>query len=172
MKEACAYQWKCCHLEGRQVAFWQDDCHCSELAVEHESDFRAPTWPNTMGIGYTGMFLQKISKAVLAHHLQKGTGLAEFIPAKSAIVIDGMSLVQKVGQNYGTFGERAAVIHSMVFKEGSHSSRIDIVFSTYRDMSIKNVERNLRGDDQGLQRQNLSEKQWKKFCGNPTIKTA
>ena len=38
-----AYQWKCSHLEGRHVHFWQDDCHCSELAVEHESDFRAPT---------------------------------------------------------------------------------------------------------------------------------
>ena len=41
-KEAFAYQWKCCHLEGRQVAFWQDYCHCSEQAVEHEFDFRAP----------------------------------------------------------------------------------------------------------------------------------
>ena len=41
-EKACAYQWKCSHLEGRQVAFWQDDCHCSELAVEHDSDFRAP----------------------------------------------------------------------------------------------------------------------------------
>ena len=55
----------------------------------------------------------------------------------------------------------------MVLKEGSHSSRIDIVFDTYSDMSIKNVERTLRGDDQGLQLQHISEtelvKQWKKF---------
>ena len=68
-----------------------------------------------------------------------------------------MSLVKKVGQNDGTFGEIAAVIHSMVFKEGSHSSRIDIVFDTYRNMSINNVERTLRVDDQGLQLQNISE---------------
>ena len=87
-------------------------------------------------------------------------------------MIDGMSLVQKVGQNEGTIGEIAAAIHYMVFKEGSHSSRNDIVFGTYRDMPIKNVERNLRGDDQGLQLQNISEQQWKKFCGNPTIKPA
>ena len=55
----------------------------------------------------------------------------------------------------------------MLFKEGSHSSRIDIVFDTYRDMSIKDVEQTLRGDDQGIQLQNISEtqlaKQWKKF---------
>ena len=107
-----------------------------------------------MGIGYTGCFPRKISKAVLAHNLQKGAALAEYIPDKSAIVIDGMSLVQNVGQNDGTF-EIAAVVQSMVFKEGTHSSRIDIVFDTYRDMSIKNVERTLRGDDQCLQLQNI-----------------
>ena len=76
-----------------------------------------------------------------------------------------MSLVQKVGQNDGTFEEIAAVIHPMVFKEGAHSSRIDIMFDTY--MSIKNVEQTLRGDDQDLQLQNISKtqlvKQWKKF---------
>ena len=48
-------------------------------------------------------------------------------------MIDGMSVVQKVGQNHGTFGEIVAVIHSMVLKVGSYSSRIDIVFDTYRE---------------------------------------
>ena len=38
-------------------------------------------------------FPGKISEAVLAHHLQKGAGLAEYFPDKSAIAIDGMSLV-------------------------------------------------------------------------------
>ena len=73
------------------------------------------------------------SKAVLAHHSQKGAALAQCIPDKSATVIDGMSLVQKVGQNHGTFGEIVAVIHSMVLKVGSYSSRIDIVFDTYSE---------------------------------------
>ncbi len=49
-------------------------------------------------------FPRKTSKAVPAHHLQKGVALAECIPDKSATVMDGMSLVQKVGQNRGTFG--------------------------------------------------------------------
>ena len=69
-------------------------------------------------------------------------------------MIDGMSLVQKVGHNDGTFGGIAAVIHSMVLKEGSHSLRFDIVFDTRRDTLMKHVERTLRGDDQGLQMQN------------------
>ena len=112
-------------------------------------------------------FPRKISEAELAHHLQKGAALAEYFPDKSAIVIDGISLVQTVGQNDGKFGDIAAVVLSMVLKEGTHSSRIDIVFDTYRDMSIKNVERTLQLDDRGLQLQNISEtqlvKQWKKF---------
>ena len=37
------------------------------------------------------------------------------------------------------------------------------VFDIYRDMSIKNVERTLQDDDQGLQLQNISEKQRKKL---------
>ena len=102
--------------------------------------FVHPFSPIPWALATPECFPQKISKSVLAHHLQKGAGLAEYIPDKSAIVIDGMSLVQKIGQNDRTCGEIAAVIHSMVFKEGAHSSRIDIVFGTYRDMSIKNVE--------------------------------
>ena len=66
--------------------------------------------------------------------------------------------MQKVGENHGTFGEIAAVINFKVLKEGSHSSRIDIVFDTYRDTSIKNVERTLRGNS------------GRSCCGNPTIK--
>ena len=58
-----------------------------------------------MGIGDAGKFPQKKnSKAVIAHHLQKGIALAECIRDKSVTVIGGMSLVQKVGQNHGTFG--------------------------------------------------------------------
>ena len=72
-----------------------------------------------MGIGYTECVPKKPSKVVPAPHLHKVEALAECIPDKSAIVVDGMSLVQKVGQNDNTFGEIADVIHSMVFKEGS-----------------------------------------------------
>ena len=49
-------------------------------------------------------FPRKTSKAVLAHHLQKGVALAKCIPDKYVTVIGGLSLVQKVGQNHGTFG--------------------------------------------------------------------
>ena len=105
--------------------------------------FVHPLGPILGALAIPECFPRKISEAVLAHHLQKGAALAEYFPDKSAIVIDGMSLVHNVGQNGGKFGDIAAVVLSMVLKEGTHRSRIDIVFDTYRDMSIKNVERTL-----------------------------
>ena len=150
-------------LFGRMIVIAQS------MQLNMRAIFVHPLGPIPWALATPECVPRKISKAVLAHHLQKSAALAEYIPDKSEIVIDGMRLVQNVGQNDGTFGEIAAVVHSMVFKEGTHSSRIDIVFDTYRDMSVKNVERTLRGDDQGLQQllQNISEtqlvKQWKKF---------
>ena len=114
-----------------------------------------------MGIGYTGMFLQKNQQSCTSPPLTEGRSTCRI---HSRQVCN--SLVQNVRQNDGTFGEIAAVVHSMMFKEGTYSSQIDIVFDTYIDMSIKNVERTLRGDDQGIQLQKISEtqlvKQWKK----------
>ena len=113
------------------------------------------------------MFPQKNQQSCTSPSLTEGRSIADYFPDKSAIVIGGMSLVQNVGQNDGKFGDIAAVVLSMVLKEGTQSSRIDIVFDTYRDMSIKNVERTLQLDDRGLQLQNISEtqlvKQWKTF---------
>ena len=101
---------------------------------------------------------------------------AEAMPNTSATVIDGMSLVQKVGHENATFGDVAAAIHSTVLREGQQSSRIDVVFDTYRETSIKNIERTLRGEEEGLQLQNISEaqmvKQWRKFLRQANNKTS
>ena len=65
--------------------------------------FVHPLGPIPWALATPECFPRKISKAVLAHHIQKGAALAEYIPDKFAIVIDGMRLVQNVGQNDGTF---------------------------------------------------------------------
>ena len=134
------------HISGNAAILKADRSLYGRMIVISQSwqlNMRAifvhPLGPIPWALATPECFPRKSAK-LLAHHLQKGAALAEYIPDKSAIVIDGMSLVKKDGQNEGTFGEIAAVIHYMVFKEGSHSSRIDIVFDTYRDMSIKNVD--------------------------------
>ena len=65
--------------------------------------FVHPLGPIPWALATPECFPRKFSKAVLAHHVQKGAALAEYIPDKFAIVIDGMRLVQNVGQNDGTF---------------------------------------------------------------------
>ena len=57
-----------------------------------------------------------------------------------------MALVQKLKVDYLTFGEIPDKILSRVLREGEGSNRVDVVFDVYRDISIKSVERELRGD--------------------------
>ncbi|KAK3741562.1 hypothetical protein QZH41_002944 [Actinostola sp. cb2023] len=122
---------------------------------------------------------RKTNKAALATLLQKGVQLAERVPENSAIVIDAMSLVQKlnVASNQTTFGTVASALLSMALNEGGpQSSRIDIVFDTYREISIKNVERSIRGEVQGVQLSNLTEsqiiRQWRTFLSQIKNKTS
>ena len=127
-----------------------------------------------MGIGYTECVPQKTSKVVLAPHLHKVEALAECIPDKSAIVIDGMSLVQKVGQNDNTFEEIAAVIHSMVFKEGSHSPRIDkCVYLTFTGTcQLRMLSELCRTMTKAYNCRTYLRNSGRSCCGNPTIKPA
>ena len=50
--------------------------------------FMHPLGPILWALATPECFPRQISKAVLTHHLQKGAVLAEYIPDKSAIVID------------------------------------------------------------------------------------
>ena len=76
------------------------------IAQSRQLNMRAifvhPLGPITWALATPEGFHRKTSKAVLAHHSQKDA--AECIPDKSVTVIGGLSLVQKVGQNHGTFG--------------------------------------------------------------------
>ena len=93
-------------------------------------------------------FPRKTNKAALATYLQKDIpSSTETIPHNAVTVIDGMNLVQKlnVGSNQTTFGSIATAILSMALHEGSKTSRIDVVFNTYKKNSIENAERSLLG---------------------------
>ena len=64
---------------------------------------------------------------------------------------------------------------AMVLHEGSESSRIDVVFDTYMENSIKNTERSMRGEEPGVQVVNINApqliKQWRKFLSQMKNKT-
>jgi len=63
-----------------------------------------------------------------------------------------MGLVQEnnVASNQTTFGRVASTFFTMALNEGGpQSTRIDIVFDTYREISINNVERGITGRFKG-----------------------
>ena len=107
------------------------------------------------------------SKAALAAALQNNVASEQQLPQRSTSIIDGMSLVHKVKGNQENFGGVASSVLTMALKAGDKSQRIDVVFDTYREMSIKDYERAVRGECQGVQLQNITSKQkvcqWREF---------
>ncbi len=91
-------------------------------------------------------------------------------------MIDGMNLVQRVKGDQVTFGDVATTVLSMALRDGAESDRIDVVLDTYRDNSIKNCERILRGREAGHQLQSTRGtqllRQWKRFLPTVNNKTS
>ena len=87
-----------------------------------------------------------------------------------------MNLVQRVKGDQATFGDIATTILSVALSEGSQSNRIDVVFDTYRQNSIKNSERSARGGETGHQLQGITGtqivRQWRSFLTRVSNKTS
>ena len=111
--------------------------------------------------------MRKTNKAALARELEKQVLSAETIPEPSGTIIDGMSLVQKNDQTFAQLAESALahILHERVM-----SHRIDVVFDTYREDSIKNAERSNRGRTRGIQLRNMASghriQQWRTFLSS------
>ena len=64
----------------------------------------------------------------------------------------------------------------MALHEGGHSKRIDVVSDTYKEESIKNSERSLRGEETGHELQNITStqivRQWRSFLLKVASKTS
>ncbi len=94
--------------------------------------------------------LRKTSKASLAHTLVHNVPVAEVIPAPSACIIDGMSLLHKMKADHKSFGHLSEQIMALALQESAQCERLDIVFDVYSQSSIKNVERLRRGADTSI----------------------
>ena len=81
------------HISGNDPILKADGSHFGRMIVVAQSwqlNMRAifvhPLGPIPWTLATPECFPRKISKAVLAHHLEKGAALAKYIPDKSAIV--------------------------------------------------------------------------------------
>jgi hypothetical protein len=126
-----------------------------------------PLGPLPWSLATPDGLLRKTNKATLATVLQKDTGHAEHVPPHSALVVGSMGLVQRVKGDERSFGDVSNTILSMALAGGGDSDRIDVVFDTYQENSIKNCERLARGAETGHHLQSISAKQivrkWRMF---------
>ena len=137
-------------LFGRIIVIAQERSLQIDYILSH------PLGPLPWALSSADGLLRKTNKASLASLLQKNVQATEEVPANSSAVIDGMSLVQRVKGDQLTFGDVAIIVLSMAMKEGVRCNRIDVVFDTYKELSIKNSEQLLRGEESGHQLCNIT----------------
>ncbi|CAM4733150.1 unnamed protein product [Leuciscus chuanchicus] len=135
-----------------------------------------PLGPLPWALSAPDGLLRKTNKATMATAFQKNVALQEKHPENSATVVDGMNLVQRVKGDEVTFRDVATTILGMALREGSQSRRIDVVFDTYKQNSIKNSERSLRGEETGHELQDITStqmvRQWRNFLTKVNSKTS
>ena len=147
-----------------------------ERRLQMDAILSHPLGPLPWALSTPDGLLRKTNKASLASLLQKNVQVSEEVPVNSAAVIDGMSLVQRLKGDQLTFGDVAITVLSMAMKEGVSCNRIDVVFDIYKELSIKNSERRLRGEESGHQPVNITStqivRQWRNFLTRVSNKTS
>ena len=136
-------------------------------SLRMEEIFCHPLGPLPWTLSTPEGLLRKTNKASLATVLQRNVATIEQLPGNCASVVDGMNIVQRVKGDQATFGDIATTVLSMALNEGGRCNRLDVVFDTYRENSIKNSERLLRGAETGHQLQSITGtqivRQWRSF---------
>ena len=103
-----------------------------------------PLGPLSWALSYCVGTLKKTNKSTLARHIEGRVASAERFPLPSACITDGMSLINKISGDNGTFGAIAESVFVVAIQSGTASSRI--VFDVYKDNSIQTAEREGRGE--------------------------
>ncbi|KAL8606341.1 hypothetical protein ACOMHN_050821 [Nucella lapillus] len=176
-------QTKC--MDGRSVILKADRALFGRMIVMgqcHDINMKDmlchPLGPLPWSLATPDGSIRKTNKAALATFIKKNIPLADTVPAHSATIIDGMALVQRLTPDaeQTTFDDIAELIFAMAMKEASFSSRVDIVFDTYREKSIKYAERTKRGAELGLKVKDVTPgqmiKQWRRFLRQDANKTS
>ncbi|MCG8044917.1 MAG: hypothetical protein N0E48_04465, partial [Candidatus Thiodiazotropha endolucinida] len=123
--------------------------------------------------------LRKVNKSTLLAILERDITVSARISkpndqTRTCLIIDGMALIQmmKTGGCI-TFGDMAVMYYKTIISSFGqyHCSSIDLVFDSYRELSIKAGERQTRGSTSALEVKIYSHatplpKQWTKYITN------
>ena len=111
-------------------------------SLDMRSVFKFPLGPLPWSLAEPIGTLKKKSKAALMHKLEGPVESIENVSGEYAMIFDGMAYVQQAQVSHKTFGQFATDLLCRILSAGARAARIDVVFDIYRDLSIKNVERN------------------------------
>ncbi|XP_065185756.1 uncharacterized protein LOC135816485 [Sycon ciliatum] len=126
------------------------------IAQTREMDMRQvmsyPLGELPWAIASTSGALVKTNKSALLTLLTDGISSApptNTAAANGALIIDAMAMIrtQKLSEAPASFGEFTAVVLKQICGYFSKYTRVDFVVDTYRDISIKNLERSSRAAD-------------------------
>ena len=111
--------------------------------IDLKTVFMYPLGPLPWSLADAYGLLWKTNKAQLFKKLEKNVPVSERHPTNVSNIYDGLAILQKLKLPAGaTFRLVAEKVFSAV--TNNTSRRIDIVFDTYSDVSIKNAERSKR----------------------------
>ena len=120
--------------------------------------------------------MKKTNKAVLARNLEKRVQPVEEIPQPFACIVDGMAQVHKVHGENKTFGNVADSVFMSILQTCGACNRIDVVFDVYKQVSIKNQERENRSPGIEMKLNSITSGQkiykWKAILGNSSSKAS
>ena len=85
--------------------------------------------------------LKKTSKVSILHELEKGTEHWNDQLTHHVSLIDGMAILQKAKVTPMTYGQLSNKLLQTILGMSINADRIDVVFDTYIDNSIKDAER-------------------------------
>ena len=147
---------KIVNVKGKELVLTIDRNLFAKMAVVAQSRnlnmkdvLRYELGPFPWSIATCDGSLRKTNKETLSNNLENMTVQAENVTENSSTIIDAMAIIQKtVGTvNVNTFSDIAKNLFHKILSEGTMSNRIDVVFDTYKDLSIKNIERSRRGTE-------------------------
>ena len=81
--------------------------------------------------------MKKISEASFLHKVEGNVESLENLNGQHALIVDGMAYVQQSKVVNQTFGDFANDLLQRILVVGARSSRIDVIFDDYYELSIK-----------------------------------
>ena len=152
--KACKVNSKIIPVQASKELFAKISLVAQIRSLDMRSVFKFPLGPLPYSLAEPIGTLKKTSKAVLIHKLEGTVEPIENVTGEYAMIFDGMAYVQQSQVSNKTFGQLAMDLLSRILSAGARAARIDVVFDEYRDLSIKNVERNRRSRGQLLFKKN------------------